>query len=327
MVSSAQVNGILKCRKGAPPHVCTIGPNWSAKVSPTSDQWSGLVSIAPNTWIATGHGQSGTTPTNTIISTDNGNTWSVGSTIPNFANNTPIELRYGNGILLEMMGPRLARSTDNGATWASGVGSGLSNNAGLIFGNGIFVRFGQTAGPTNSTVSSPDGITETVNGTPAQFVTMFWTGLLWLGFELAGTRIWSSPDLITWTLRGNISGAAFAGSDDTIDMNPTSGAIVYLSHDTHAIVSTDGGLTWARGSGTLPDNSPFCMKFGNGAFLCLSSLGGAVYSSFDDGQTWALTSRNLPSTKSWQVRWDGNNTWVGAGGSGSNDTQVAQGIC
>lgn len=311
---------------GSDVHVCTAGPVWSAKVSPTSDQWGSLNKLGDR-YVATGRGQAGATPTNTIFSIDKGATWSVGGLITNAGNTTPSPVR-SDGVL-RLVGYMAffssCVSTDAGVSWTvttPGVAFAIN---GLRFGNGLFVYVGVTA----NTYASATGLAVTQRATPAIFQDVWWNPntSLWIGFEASGVRTWTSPDLGTWTIGGNMprNGSSFSAVDN-IAQNGATIIVSYGDGTPVMMISTDNGATWGDTGVTAGQTVVNSLLYANGQFMAQMSLAGRVITS-PIGMVWALSANTLTATKNWHVVYDGINTYIAVGGSGADDTVTNQGLC
>lgn len=307
-------------------HICTSGPTWVATTIP-SDRYSGLAQVGAQKWIATGHGRGGGLPVLTAVSTDNGQTWSAAGTMPDpgAGGFTPFAVCYGNGLLVAYCASALAwYSSDQGATWTqTSPGAAFGCND-LKFGNGLFVFAGTTA----FTYSSSTGQSVTARATPAIFGTIQWIAAAswWLAFEAGGTRVYTSPDLVTWTLRG-----AFPYTVAVTTNNVAQNGLIVVAGQNDGSAScpysTDGGVTWNLSS-ALPGTSIQDVIYGNGMFLAIRALGGIVMLSTDNGQTWINSPHgNLTTTKSWILGYDGVNNWLAVGAAASADTVANLGIC
>jgi hypothetical protein len=310
-------------------HICTNGPTWSAVVSPTSDQWSGLA-YYNGTWVATGRGQSGVTPSNSIYSTNAGQSWTAGGTIPNTSGNAPFSLRTGahNGWMVAFGNNVTGIVTkDQGLTWSLFTTGFNSFCQSVESGNGLFVFLSSTAA---FSYSSPTGLTTVANATPAKLGRCWWNPnrSLWLGFENGGTRSWTSPDLVTWT------------AGPTMPYDSSQIPVYGISQSGSNIVIVYNGATSQNGAYSLDDGVTFsaCAAFpggaeqsysvvhGNGIVLCTIALGGALMVSRDKGATWSAANSNT-ATKTWILGYDGTNGWLAAGTSGSDDTILNVGLC
>ena len=95
---------------------------------------------------------------------------------------------------------------------------------------------------------------------------------------------------------------------------------------TTAIRSADGGVSWAFTS-PLVTTSIVQVRYGNGIFLLWSNLAGQVQKSLDDGVTWSASGPMTPGvSEQWFVEWDGLNTWVALGATGTGG-DANLGIC
>ena len=313
---------------GAPNiHACLNGPVWTQKTTPVADRYNGLVKVSATKYVATGAGQAGITPINTFITNDAGATWISGGSIPNDTNSTPNSPVFGNGRICCYINSstETAFSDNQGTSWATFT-NGLIVPVDLKFGNGLFVSLGAAA----QTGSSAAGTNPNLLATPAICNAILWVPSRgwWVIWESAGNRIWTSPDLITWTLRGNnpqATGGAITGRN--VIANGDNLVAVFSDGTLKAIVSNDGGLTWNNSTSNVFWTSLNSLEYGNGIFLATTALAGRSTISSDGGQTW-ISGNLLPLAGSWIAKWDGLNTWIAVDGAGTADVgNVAQGIC
>ncbi len=311
-----------------PPHLCSEGPVWQAATIDNSLRWgAGLAKIARGKWISTATGIGAGTAIPTAISVDNGENWTPGGTIPNPTGQNPFFLKFGNGRLLcYMSGGSAGISDDGGATWSRNAALGFVAT-GLEFAQGLFVW---CSSASSLVARSADGITGLVtNATPVAFAAIKWVPAKswWIGIEQNGVSTYTSPDLTTWTQRGDLpvsegfglSGYKIAVNGLTVVMSLASGVL-------YAIRSADGGETWAATS-NLVTTSVTQVRYGNGIFLIWSNLGGDVQKSLDDGNTWSASDPMTTGvSEQWYVEWDGLNTWVALGATGSTG-DANLGIC
>ena len=118
-----------------PGHLCTNGPVWQVASIDNTYRWgAGFAKIAPNTWVGAAVGVS-TVPS--VISIDDGATWSISGTIPNPSGNNASLMKYGNGRLLCTQGIPAVYSDDGSVTWSRVSSLGFSP-VGLEFAQGLF---------------------------------------------------------------------------------------------------------------------------------------------------------------------------------------------
>jgi len=312
-----------------PPHVCTNGPTFTAKVINPSDRYNAMVQLDATTLVAIGHGQSGATPTSTTKSTDGGLTWAAAGTLPNYSQFSVCAVAY-DGVARIVAAPNGAFfgtwfSDDAGATWTlTSPGAGFSPTD-VSYGGGLFVYTGTT---TANLYASANGVGVGTFTAPATVALAFWNGSLWIVVEAGGTgRVWSTPDLVTYTLRGNLASPITQATRAKVAINGSTVVLGATSDGVHAQYSLDGGFTWALTNAFTGGTSFTSAAFGAGIFLLNDSLGGIVYISTDGGLTFATSPNGgMTMTKTWSVLYTGTN-FVGVGAAGSNDTVANFGVC
>lgn len=318
--------------QGVVPHACPLGPTWSAVTIP-SDGYNGLAHIPGTTkWIATGRGRGGATATKTAISLDGGNTWGAGGTIPNVSTVTPFSLRYAphNGWLVACGNSvSFCLSRDQGASW-SVVNPGIGFTATCVeVGNNSIVFVDASAAFTYVSASGA-GVIQ--NATPAILSRCWWSPTIgkWIGFESAGTRTWTSPDLRTWTLGGAMTRNGNAIKHWCISQKGANICCVFLDPTIHVSMNSfDGGLTWADSAtwaGGTSSQQGYSVAHGNGIVLGTLALGSLVLASPDGGLNWILANSNT-MVKTWILGYDGANGWLAVGDAGSDDTVANVGVC
>lgn len=264
-----------------------------------------------------------------MISLDKGQTWAAGGPIANVGNASPQFLRFGNDIFLCVIGGAATPvSTDAGVTWTNHGGTGF-DPASLWFGNDLFVVASEGSAVVKSTVDGNVWASHTV---PAILSQCFWDDARtrWLALESGGVRSWTSPDLDTWTLRGDmpyVGGPISGGNVAQALIGPNAGTIVCGYNDGTDTTSytDDGGATWGV-SNPLVTNQVSYMLSGNGIFIAVKSLSGLTEVSSDGGRTW-VAGNSLTANKTWLLAYNGRNNYAAVGDSGSADTIANVGDC
>lgn len=97
-------------------------------------------------------------------------------------------------ILLHANGASIARSTNpiSGASWTQTTS--VPSNSYLVYGNGLFLYYGTTAGARSS-----DGITWTATTFPASFNNVAYQNGIFIGIVVGGRTMYYSYDGVTWT--------------------------------------------------------------------------------------------------------------------------------
>jgi hypothetical protein len=185
-----------------------------------------------------------------------------------------------------------------GFTWES-VTVPTGNWESVAYGNGIFVAVNRTINSTNAIMTSPDGLTWTLQTTPTgkTFNSIVYGGGL---FVVAGSanvastsQIMTSTDGVAWTIQTHpscIPQSIAYGNGIYVVLNA-------LTNSDDSLVSSDG-ITWVLNSSVLPLNS-LTIYFYNGYFISgvnTTSLGEIFYST--DGINWSSTSTSV--TGNWR---------------------------
>jgi len=181
-----------------------------------------------------------------------------------------------------------------GFSWESALSVPSGNWDSVAYGNGTFVAIDVINGNTQSVMTSPNGLTWTLQTTPSgkRFSRVIYGGGLFVAVgyrpnpnEFSTSQIMTSPDGITWTLQTHPS---------TIPSNIAYGNGIYVvlnefGSSTDVLVSSDG-ITWVLNSAVLPFTSNFRqIHFYNGYFIYANFSGNQVYYSID-GINWNNTS-------------------------------------
>lgn len=129
-------------------------------------------------------------------------------------------------------------------------------------------------------------------------------GLFVAVHNTGGTRIYTSPDGITWTGRGSFVGIAFRDvcfSDD-LDLFVAVG-------DSGAVYTSSDGITWTSRTAAAANNWKG-VAYGDGLFVSVASNGTTANGimSSPDGITW--TSRSVTVTQTWEKIVYGNDKFV-----------------
>jgi hypothetical protein len=281
--------------------------------------------------VATGRGQSGTTASNSIYSTNAGQSWTAGGAMANISNVSPFSLRAGahNGSMIAAAGATSCWLTvDQGLTWST-FARGISFGCQVLeSGNGLFVYLDNAAANVYSSANGQ--ATLTTNTAPATLGRAWWNPnrSLWLCFENGGTRSWTTPDLVTYTAGPAMPRDSGLISPYGISQNGSNIILVYADAvSNNATYSLDDGVTFSA-SATFPGGvtQSRSVVHGNGMAICTVAIGSAILVTNDKGATWALGNANT-ATKTWNLGYDGTNGWLAAGASGSDDTILNVGVC
>lgn len=305
-----------------PPHVCADGPVWADSTLPLLNYFS--ASHGNGVFVA--GGQTVGSAKNTSVSVD-GISWFLSSNQAPLPNQVS-RLVFGNGIFFanDISGAAFA-SSPSGAFWtAIPALNGIVTTAGIAFGAGVFV----VTDNVSNQVLSTDGLGGpwVTHALPGGFIgrAVVWTGTVWLVSENGSLapRVFSSPDLVTWTQVGTQASNTFG----TIEMAYGGGVVVASSGASSAFImySLNQGVTWI--------NTPLAhsgvvdtIKYQQGAFIITQS---SFVSNSVDGIAWALTASQItPSTPGsrWTFASDGAERYIAVNAISGGSTLHAVGIC
>lgn len=305
-----------------PPHVCTGGPVWQDSTLPLLNYF--CATYGNGVFVA--GGQTVGSAKNTAVSVD-GISWVLSSTQAPMPTQVS-RMVFGNGIFFANgVGDATFASSPDGMVWTALTAlGGIVTTAGIAFGNGLFVV---TDNVTNRVLST-DGLGGgwAIHALPGGFIgrAVVWTGTVWLVAEngIVAPRVFSSPDLVTWTQVGTQT----SNTAGTVEMAFGGGAVVASSGASSAFImySLDEGVTWT--------NTPLAhsglvdtIKYQQGAFIITQS---SFVSNSLDGITWALTASQItPSVPGsrWTFASDGLERYVAVNAISGGSTLHAVGIC
>lgn len=234
-----------------------------------------------------------------------------------------------SGIQMALLGARSSGSTSSYVTRTSGTTTGLLF---VRYINSLFVAPG---GNGTDIITSTDGITWSLVSTtmPSSPLDMAFGAGVYVMSSFNG--IYSSPDLVTWTLR--LANSSFGGFVGSVARNSS---VFAVGTNTSAIYTSSDGITWtARSSASGITNSERGM-FTNGTLFVNIAESNSIIQTSSDGITWTarFTSGGLlgdsgawtgttfvipgNSASDTVVSTDGV-TWSAGGGTGSNNFKIA----
>lgn len=324
--------------RGLPPvtHLCTTGPAWSQTVKPNHRHYGmyfqNALFVAP--YLADGGGVGG------VSYSSNGSTWTDASAFPSLAAGFHITtVAYGNGIFVAYgNATNQAWQSTDAASWAAGAGvpnvTKLSQPTGMWFGNGLFVI---CSGVTAAIYTSANASGQTTQTTPATFNTgLYHAGVgLHYACDQAGGNIYTSPDTITWSLKGTTSFTSIVSTKKLV----TDGGARFIAIDgstqrSFVSVSSDYGATWANSVG-LPATAVFYVDLvylpAQGIWM-LTDNNGRVFLSLDSGSNWSAAASDLNpflgnSNNWWMAANPAGTLWAAVPVTGSPGTVAAVGVC
>jgi hypothetical protein len=176
------------------------GATWTARTPPVTAAWTGIA-------FGNGYFVAVSSTTATMRSTD-GMSWSSGgATLRGYD-----RVFYGNGVFVAMQSSgtgstRVARSADNGASWAGVSSGGLLGWSGGAYGMGRWIIVAGAEGAKSSTNDAVTFATQTLSGSVSCYGICSGGGLFVGGAE---TSSLISPDGLTFTAKATgVSGTIF----------------------------------------------------------------------------------------------------------------------
>jgi hypothetical protein len=119
--------------------------------------------------------------------------------------------------------------------------------------------------------------------------------------------------------RSNDDGATWSGGNGDLPLSPVTGfakvgaARFALQYDSagHYVYRSTNGVNWTNVSSGLPTTLPFTAIRANGTALFVATLGGGVYRSTDNGDTWTVVNNGLPNLNARSLAADGTYLYAG----------------
>lgn len=287
-----------------------------------------------------------------FYSTDLGQTWNSGGSIPYYSTSAVIDMVVIGDEIIVVDGNRVYQSLDEGDTWGGPYTPGAEgiawNGSQLLLTkreSGSTVYSSTDSGATWSEVFS--GV---LVGAASDAPDPVWTGSQWLmAFEAAtatgpnSTRIYTSNDGVTWSLAAQLPNlylplAAWSGSQALLmgdgiasssDLSNWSwhilggpngsvtniamaGDRLFMPTDWNSIYSSTDGLNWNIGTFGATDWVND-ITFGNSLYVAVGDAGTTLTSP--DGQTWTSHSSGTGEDL-YKVIWNGS-LFVAVGDAGT----------
>lgn len=304
------------------PHNCPNGPVWTPDTMPNLNYQS----AAYGNGVFVAGGVTVGAAKNSSVSTD-GATWRLSTSQVPLVNQVS-RILFGNNIFFanDISGASFASSTD-GDTWISlGALGGVVITGGMAFGNGLFVV---TDNSTNRVLATNgSGGAFTIHALPGGFIgrAIVWTGTVWLVSETgsAAPRVYSSPDLVTWTLVAPQASNTFG----TSMMSFGGGVVLAASGAASAFImySIDNGVTWTN-TALATSGVVHSIHYQQGAFILLQSNNVSVSTN---GIAWALTASQIALStpgSQWVYISDGAGHYSAVNAIGGGSTVHSTGLC
>ena len=177
------------------------GLAWTAQVTPSASAWDDIT-FGNGLFVAVS--SNGTSSGQMIMTSADAINWTL--------RNTPIDTAWvgitnGNGLFLAVArDSQSVMISSDGISWTAHVSAANNTWRNAAYGNSTFVVIGE-AGGSNQAMTSPDGVSWTLRGTPLSNIN--WQGLafgngIFVATSAGGVNtssVMTSPDGITWTLR------------------------------------------------------------------------------------------------------------------------------
>jgi hypothetical protein len=208
-----------------------------------------------------------------MYSTDNGLTWSLGSA----QTGSWSSVAFGNGTFVAVSSDSQSMySTDNGLTWA--LGSAQSGGwLSVAFGNGTFVA---VSSDNKSMYSTDNGhIWSLGSAQSGQWHGIAFGNGTFVAVSFDSKSMYSTDNGHIWSL-----GSAQSGSWSSVAFG--NGTFVAVSTDSKNMYSIDNGLTWTYGL-NQPSGLRETITYGNTKFFSVSNFGDEYMYSYN-GQQWRI---------------------------------------
>ena len=257
------ISGSTSVTVKAPFAVPSLGTTYKASIG--SSMSPGNATIATNgsgTWVVSGINSGNTGQVALLYSTDNGLTWNTGTGASGL-------VKYGNGYFVCVVSNNTSYYSTNGSTWTTtypGGGPAVATTTSFecfgTNGSGTWIVLSYYTGSgtqSNASISRNNGATWSLIGSPFLQTNQYgaFTRILWTG------SYWAAYQPAYFTTNGGWW------------------------------ISTDGTtwtLTGAGGKGIEPTN----WAYGNGIWLGINKISGAVAASFDNFGSVVNTYSTMP---------------------------------
>jgi len=177
------------------------GITWTQRGSPpgTGNAWFGAafgVVAGSGTFVGISGG------TLAATSTNNGASWSAGSTMPDPGGNRYRAVAYGNGMFVAIVnGSNLAASSPDGVTWTAQTLPASAGWLSLAFGNGVFIAL-EISGTSAHCATSPDGVNWTAQSMPGNnWITLTFGNGVFVAAANGQPWIATSTNGMVWIMR------------------------------------------------------------------------------------------------------------------------------
>ena len=330
-----------------------INATWTSRTTPQNKAWQ-AVTYGNGRFVALQNDETGVY--DVMYSTD-GVTWlAVSSGIKE----TWSSITYGNGTFVAVStgasGNRLVTSgglnfvtssgdtmiaadapyvmtSADGTNWTAYQSAGDFAWSSVTYGNGLFVAVANGDGGSTQVMTSPDGVTWTLQSTPASQANHNWRSVVYgngkfVAVASGGTgslnRAMYSTNGTTW-----VAATTPATPANCVSVAYGDGLFIAVANTsataTTAVWTSDDGITWT--ARTTPGAGWTAITFGNALFTAVGNTTVAATSvmTSTDGITW--TARTAASGNLWSAAAFGGNTFVAVSTNGSpNQVMTAKAV-
>lgn len=239
-------------------HIITSpdGVNWTDHVLTTTNSYIDSVTYGNGLFVAISQNS-------TIVNiSPDGINWTAHDTL---LGSGWTSVTYGKGVFVAVTfdGSGAVMTSLNGIDWLLGTAASTEQWAAITYGDNQFVAVGQD-GSGNDVMTSPDGITWTLQTNPAgSYYAITYAKGQYIAVGAGGIMM-TSPDAVTWT--SQTSGVI----NDLSSITYGEGLYISASYAGDIITSPDG-VTWT--TRTNPADSWYALAYGNGVFVVVSAIG------------------------------------------------------
>lgn len=292
----------------------------------TADAWAAVAAV-DNVWQDVAYGHAGfvacgqaNSPNLFMTSVDGfPSTWTAHSTSDTGLNLAPTAIKYANGVYVSTNSAATTnsyiRTSTDGATFTLRTTPNSNSYQDLAYSPtlGRWAAIARSGTSNRAMTSDDNGTTWTAQTTPTTTGDVSWRGIAWgNGMFVAvsdtgtGTRVMTSPDGITWTMRT----AAADNSWRRIAFGAGRFVAVAMTGTANRVMTSDDlGVTWTARDTTGKDNDWRDIAYAGGLFVVVGATGtGNRIMTSPDGITWTLQTST--ADVSWVGVTHGSGFWV-----------------
>jgi hypothetical protein len=217
------------------------GVSWTAVAAPQQNQWTSIA-YGNNTFVSVGHSAG----TDGVMTSIDGNSWSLGTIEQNYWQS----VTYGNNVFVTVTGTglnRVAKSTNNGATWDTYPVPEPSSWCSVTYGNSLFVA---------------------------------------VAYSGTANRVMTSPDGQNWAIVQSTGPNSFISQSEWRSVTYGNGLFVAVANNgPNRIMTSSNGTDWTPR--TAPEqNGWLSVTYGDGLFVAVASSGSYRIMTSLDGMNW-----------------------------------------